>query len=180
MSNETPITIVGNLTADPELMYTPSGVALARFTVASTPRRFDKNTGDYVDGDTLFMRCTAWRHLAENVAESLNRGHRVIVTGRLRQSSWETPDGDKRWSIDLDVDDIGPSLRWATVKVTKSTHTGPGATDPNDPWAKPPGDPAPANATANATANGSVNGTANGAANGAGPAWSAASEPPPF
>jgi single-strand DNA-binding protein len=136
--NETPVTVVGNLTADPELMFTPSGAALARFTVASTPRRFDKTTGQHVDGETLFMRCTAWRELAEHVAESLNRGHRVVVTGRLKQSNWETPEGDKRSSIDLDVDEIGPSLRWATVKVTKTTRSGSGATDANDPWANPP------------------------------------------
>jgi len=151
MSNETTITITGNLTADPELAFAPSGVAYARFTIAATPRRFDKTTGDYTDGETLFMRCTAWRQLAENVAESLHRGQRVIATGRLRQSTWETPEGDKRSSIDLDVDEVGPSLRWATAKVTKTTRTGPGATNPNDPWAKPPADhrePVPAAAGA--------------------------------
>ncbi len=173
MSNETPITIVGNLTDDPELRFTPSGVALARFTVASTPRRFDKATGEYIDGETLFMRCAAWRELAEHVAESLNRGHRVVVAGRLRQSNWQTPEGDKRSSIDLDVDEIGPSLRWATAKVTKTTRSGPGATDPNDPWAAPPADRGRPNGqpvTAGAA-------TATGAAD----PWSAAAgDQPPF
>jgi len=177
--NETPVTVVGNLTADPELMFAPSGAALARFTVASTPRRFDKTTGEYTDGDTLFMRCTAWRELAEHVAESLNRGHRVVVTGRLRQSSWETPEGDKRSSIDLDADDIGPSLRWATAKVTKTARSGPGVTDANDPWAKPPTDPwaapsAPATPSAQAAA-GVGAGTGS-----AGPARSGPDDEPPF
>jgi single-strand DNA-binding protein len=144
MSNETIITIAGNLTDDPELRFTASGVALARFSIAATPRRFDKDKGEYVDGDTLFLRATAWRQIAENVAESLQRGQRVIATGRLRQSTWETPEGDKRSSIDLEVDEIGPSLTWATAKVTKTTRTGAKTTsDPNDPWAAANRQPAP-------------------------------------
>jgi len=134
MSNETVITIVGNLTDDPELRFTPSGAALARFSIASTPRRYDKTAGEYVDGDTLFLRATAWRQVAENVAESLQRGQRVIATGRLRQSNWETPDGDKRSSIDLEVDEIGPSLTFATAKVTKATRANKTSGNPDDPW----------------------------------------------
>jgi single-strand DNA-binding protein len=147
MSNETVITIIGNLTDDPELRFTASGVALARFSIASTPRRFDKDKGEYVDGDTLFLRATAWRQLAENVAESLQRGQRVIATGRLRQSNWETPEGDKRSSIDLEVDEIGPSLTFATAKVTKATRSGKTSGDPNDPWATAGREPAMAAAS---------------------------------
>ncbi|MGY4768947.1 single-stranded DNA-binding protein [Kribbella sp. CWNU-51] len=134
MSNETIITIVGNLTDDPELRFTPSGAALARFSIASTPRRFDKASGEYVDGDTLFLRATAWRQVAENAAESLQRGQRVIATGRLRQSNWETPEGDKRTSIDLEVDEIGPSLTFATAKVTKTTRASKTSGNPDDPF----------------------------------------------
>ena len=118
MANETMTTIVGNLTADPELRFTPNGVAVANFTVASTPRTFDRQSGEWRDGDALFLRCTAWRDAAEHVAESLTRGDRVVVQGRLRQRSFETRDGDKRTVVELDVDEIGPSLRYATVKVT--------------------------------------------------------------
>ncbi|MET9313077.1 single-stranded DNA-binding protein [Kribbella sp. NPDC003505] len=149
MSNETTITIVGNLTDDPELRFTPSGAALARFSIASTPRRFDKAAGEYVDGDTLFLRATAWRQVAENVAESLQRGQRVIATGRLRQSNWETPDGDKRSSIDLEVDEIGPSLTFATAKVTKTSRTSGAAKtsgNPDDPWTNANRQPATAGA----------------------------------
>ena len=121
MANETITTIVGNLTADPELRFTPNGVAVANFTVASTPRAFHRQSGEWRDGDALFMRCTAWRDPAEHIAESLTRGDRVVVQGRLRQRSFETRDGDKRTVVELDVDDIGPSLRYATVKVTKAS-----------------------------------------------------------
>jgi single-strand DNA-binding protein len=117
MANETITTIVGNLTADPELRFTPNGVAVANFTVASTPRSFDRQSGEWKDGDALFMRCTIWRQPAEHVGESLTRGDRVVVQGRLRQRSFETRDGDKRTVVELDVDEIGPSLRYATVKV---------------------------------------------------------------
>ena len=121
MANETITTIVGNLTADPELRFTPNGVAVANFTVASTPRTFHRQSGEWRDGDALFMRCTAWRDPAEHIAESLTRGDRVVVQGRLRQRSFETRDGDKRTVVEMDVDDIGPSLRYATAKVTKAS-----------------------------------------------------------
>ena len=114
MANETITTIVGNLTADPELRFTPNGHAVANFTVASTPRTFDRQSGEWKDGDALFMRCTIWRDAAEHVAESLTCGDRVVVQGRLRQRSFETRDGDKRTVVELEVDEIGPSLRYAT------------------------------------------------------------------
>lgn len=119
MSGETNITIVGNLTADPELRFTPSGAAVANFTVASTPRFFDKQANEWKDGDPLYMACNIWRQAAENVAESLTKGSRVIVSGRLKQRSYETKDGQKRTVIELEVDEIGPSLSYATAKVTK-------------------------------------------------------------
>jgi len=121
---ETSITVVGNLTDDPELKYTGQSVALAKFTVASTPRIFDRSTGEYRDGEPLFLVCTAWRELAEHAAESLHRGTRVVVTGRLRQSRWETEDGEKRSAYGLDVDDLGPSLRFATCQVRRMSRTG--------------------------------------------------------
>ena len=120
MAGETTITVVGNLTADPELRFTPSGAAVANFTVASTPRRYNSQTSQWEDGDALFLRCSIWRDAAEHVAESLTRGSRVIVQGRLRQRSYETREGEKRGVIELDVDEIGPSLRYATAKVTKA------------------------------------------------------------
>jgi len=137
MANETVTTIVGNLTADPELSSTDKGVSWVRFTVASTPRRFDRDSGQYVDGNALFMRCTAWRDLAEHINESLTKGTRVVVTGRLRQNTWETPEGDRRSSIDLDVDEIGPSLRFATAKVAKLSRSSAPGSDPNDPFVNP-------------------------------------------
>ncbi len=124
MANETITTVVGNLTADPELRFTPSGAAVANFTVASTPRTFDRQSGEWKDGDALFMRCTIWRDAAEHVAESLTCGDRVVVQGRLRQRSFETRDGDKRTVVELEVDEIGPSLRYATAKVTKASRQG--------------------------------------------------------
>ncbi|WGW12721.1 single-stranded DNA-binding protein [Saxibacter everestensis] len=123
MAGETVVTIVGNLTGDPELRFTPSGSAVANFTVASTPRTFDKGRNEWVDGETLFMRCSVWREAAENVAESLARGVRVVVQGRLKSRSFEK-DGQKRTVIELDVDEVGPSLRYATAKVTKSARGG--------------------------------------------------------
>jgi len=119
MAGETTITVVGNLTADPELRFTQSGAAVASFTVASTPRTFDKQSGEWKDGEALFLRCNVWRQVAENVAESLTRGSRVLVSGRLRQRSFETKEGEKRTVIELEVDEIGPSLRYATAKVNK-------------------------------------------------------------
>ena len=119
MAGDTIITVVGNLTADPELRFTPSGAAVANFTVASTPRMFDRQTNEWKDGEALFLRCNVWRQAAENVAESLTRGARVVVTGRLKQRSFETKEGEKRTVIELEVDEIGPSLRYATAKVNK-------------------------------------------------------------
>jgi single-strand DNA-binding protein len=149
MAGETIMTVVGNLTADPELRFTQSGAAVVNFTVASTPRTFDKNSGEWKDGDALFMRCNQWRQPAENVAESLTRGARVIVTGRLKQRSFETREGEKRTVMELEVDEVGPSLRYATAKVNKVSRSGgaqasgTGWTDgqgapANDPWGSAP------------------------------------------
>ena len=126
MAGETTITVIGNLTNDPELRFTPSGAAVANFTVASTPRTFDRQSNDWKDGETLFMRCSVWRDAAENVAESLQRGSRVLVTGRLKSRSYETKEGEKRTVVELDVDEVGPSLRYATAKVAKTARSGAG------------------------------------------------------
>ncbi|MBW4719391.1 single-stranded DNA-binding protein [Saccharothrix obliqua] len=153
MAGETTITVVGNLTADPELRFTQSGAAVASFTVASTPRTFDRQSGEWKDGEALFLRCNVWRQVAENVAESLTRGSRVLVTGRLRQRSFETKEGEKRTVIELEVDEIGPSLRYATAKVNKvsrgdggggfggggqSRGGGGGGAPADDPWGSAP------------------------------------------
>ena len=150
MAGETTITIVGNLTADPELRFTPSGAAVANFTVASTPRTFDRQSNEWKDGETLFMRCSIWRDAAENIAESLHRGTRVIVTGRLKSRSYETKEGEKRTVIELDVDEVGPSLRYASAKVTKAERGGSGGGfggqgggQQADPWATGGSAPAP-------------------------------------
>src|SRR5947208_5746396 len=124
MAGETTITVVGNLTDDPELRFTPSGAAVAKFRIASTPRTLDRASGEWKDGEPLFLACSVWRQAAENVAESLQRGSRVIVQGRLRQRSYETREGEKRTVIELEVDEIGPSLRYATAKVTKAQRSG--------------------------------------------------------
>jgi len=121
MNGETTITVIGNLTSDPELRFTQSGIPVANFTIASTPRSWDKGTEDWKDGESLFLRGSAWRDLAEHVAGSLTKGSRVIVQGRLKQRSYETESGDKRTSFELEVDDIGPSLRYATAQVTRVT-----------------------------------------------------------
>jgi single-strand DNA-binding protein len=126
VAGDTIITVVGNLTADPELRFTPSGAAVANFTVASTPRTFDRQSGEWKDGEALFLRCNIWREAAENVAESLTRGSRVIVTGRLKQRSFETREGEKRTVVEVEVDEIGPSLRYATAKVNKASRSGGG------------------------------------------------------
>ena len=126
MAGDTTITVVGNLTADPELRFTPSGAAVANFTVASTPRIYDRQSGEWKDGEALFLRCNIWREAAENVAESLTRGARVIVTGRLKQRSFETREGEKRTVFEVEVDEIGPSLRYATAKVNKASRSGGG------------------------------------------------------
>ena len=133
MSGDTIITVVGNLTADAELRFTPSGAAVANFTVASTPRQFDKASGEWKDGEALFLRCSIWRQAAENVAESLTKGTRVIVSGRLRQRSYEK-DGEKRTTIELDVEEIGPSLRYATAKIAKVNRTGSSDSGGGDGW----------------------------------------------
>lgn len=142
MAGETVITVVGNLTADPELRFTQSGAAVASFTVASTPSHFDKQSGKWVDDPALFMRCNVWRQVAENVAESLVRGARVIVTGRLKQRSFETKEGEKRTVVELDVDEIGPSLRYATAKVNRVSRDGGGSSGgsapADDPWGSAP------------------------------------------
>ena len=134
MAGETVITVIGNLTDDPELRFTPSGAAVANFTVASTPRTFDKNSNEWKDGDALFMRCSVWRQSAENVAESLTRGMRVIVSGRLRQRSYETKEGEKRTVVELEVEEIGPSLKYATAKVTKANRPGGGGQGGGGGW----------------------------------------------
>ncbi|MBC7559911.1 MAG: single-stranded DNA-binding protein [Dermatophilaceae bacterium] len=170
MAGDTVITIIGNITGDPELRFTPSGAAVANFTVASTPRQFDRTSNEWKDGETLFMRCSVWRDAAENVAESLQRGTRVLVSGRLKSRSYETKEGEKRTVIELDVDEVGPSLKYATAKVNRTQRgnggggnfnsggqgsQGGGSTGGNtggsggqgapavDPWAT--GTPAPAN-----------------------------------
>ena len=137
MSNETTVTVIGNLTADPDLRFTPNGgIAMAKFTVASTPRVFDRTSNEYKDGDPLFLTCTAWRDLAEHAAESLRKGFRVVVVGRLRLSRWETDEGEKRSAYGLDVDEVGPSLRFATATVVKAARTRPDdPVAPDDDWA---------------------------------------------
>jgi single-strand DNA-binding protein len=124
MAGDTIITVIGNLTDDPELRFTPSGAAVAKFRVASTPRVMDRQSGEWKDGEPLFLSCSVWRQAAENVAESLQRGARVIVSGRLRQRSYETREGEKRTVYELEVDEIGPSLRYATAKVQKMSRSG--------------------------------------------------------
>ncbi|WP_043534731.1 single-stranded DNA-binding protein [Actinomyces polynesiensis] len=126
MAGDTVITIIGNLTADPELRFTPSGAAVADFTVASTPRTFDRNANEWKDGETLFMRCSVWREAAENVAESLRKGMRVIVQGRLTQRSYETREGERRTVVEMQVDEVGPSLRRAKAQVTRTASQGGG------------------------------------------------------
>lgn len=151
MANETTITVVGNLTNDPELRFTPSGSAVANFTIASTPKTFDRQKNEFVDGETLFLRAAVWREAAENVAESLTKGMRVIVTGRLKSRSYETKEGEKRTVIELEVDEIGPSLRFANAKVNRTQRSGNGGGQQaqqgggwggnqpaqDDPWATP-------------------------------------------
>jgi single-strand DNA-binding protein len=156
MAGETTITVIGNLTNDPELRFTPAGHAVANFTIASTPRTFDKQTNEWVDGETLFLRSSLWREAAENVAESLTKGMRVIVSGRLKSRTYETKEGEKRTVVELEVDEIGPSLRYATAKVARKAkanqgggngswsgggggqaNSSAGQLPPDDPWATP-------------------------------------------
>jgi single-strand DNA-binding protein len=141
VAGETIITVVGNLTSDPELRYTQNGLAVANFTIASTPRNFDRASNDWKDGEALFLRASVWREFAEHVAGSLTKGSRVIATGRLKQRSYETKEGEKRTSIELEVDEIGPSLRYATAQVTRaaSSRDGSGGAPrgqvADEPWA---------------------------------------------
>jgi single-strand DNA-binding protein len=186
MAGETIITVVGNLTDDPELRFTPSGAAVANFSVASTPRNFDKNTNEWVDGEAMFLRCSIWRQAAENVAESLQRGMRVVVQGRLKARTYETREGEKRTVFEIEVDEIGPSRKFATAKVNRTSRqgggggysggsgggqAGQGGGDQSSPAADPWATPAPA---------------AGGAAGGGAPAndpWGAPGVPadePPF
>ncbi|TWD80508.1 single-strand binding protein [Kribbella amoyensis] len=165
MAGETVVTLVGNLVDDPELRFTPSGAAVANFRVASTPRTYDRQSGEWKDGESLFLSCSVWRQAAENVAESLQRGMRVIVQGRLKSRSYDDREGNKRTVFEIDVDEVGPSLRSATAKVTRAMRSGPGgegggggfggggggnqggygggggqsAPQQNDPWATPQG-----------------------------------------
>jgi single-strand DNA-binding protein len=170
MAGETVVTLVGNLVDDPELRFTPSGAAVANFRIASTPRTYDRQTGEWKDGESLFLSCSVWRQAAENVAESLQRGMRVIVQGRLKSRSYDDREGNKRTVFEIDVDEVGPSLRSATAKVTRAMRSGPGGeggggggfggggggqqgggfggggqggAPQNDPWATPQGGGAP-------------------------------------
>src|SRR6476619_7445089 len=143
MAGETIITVVGNLTADPELRYTQNGLPVANFTIASTPRNFDRQANEWKDGEALFLRASVWREFAEHVAGSLTKGSRVIASGRLKQRSYETKEGEKRTSYELDVEEVGPSLKYATAKVNKTTRGGgggfgggpAGGPPADDPWA---------------------------------------------
>ena len=145
MSGETIITLVGNCVNDPELKFLPSGVAVCNWTIASTPRAFDKQSNEWKDGDTMFLNCSIWRQAAENVAESLTKGTRVIVQGRLKSRSYDDREGNKRTVFEVDVEEIGPSLRYATAVVTRATGGGgkpaprqpAGRPQPTDPWAQP-------------------------------------------
>lgn len=154
MANDTVITVIGNLTADPELRFTQNGVAVANFTIASTPRTYDRASNEWKDGEPLFLRASVWREFAEHVAGSLTKGARVIATGRLRQRSYETKEGEKRTSIELEIDEIGPSLRYATASITRaaggsgSGGSGSGSNDWSQPtggdqWGTPAGDKDP-------------------------------------
>src|SRR5690606_37127857 len=138
MAGDTIITVVGNLTSDPELRYTQNGLAVANFTIASTPRTFDRQANEWKDGETLFLRASVWRDFAENVAGTLTKGTRVVAQGRLRQRSYETKEGEKRTSYELDIDEIGPSLRYARAQVTRTTSGGGGGSrqsSGDQPWA---------------------------------------------
>lgn len=158
MAGETIITVVGSLTDDPQLRFTPSGAAVANFTVASNSRRFDKTTNEWRDDDPLFLRCNIWRDAAEHVSESLSKGSRVIVVGRLKQRSYETKSGEKRSVMELEVDEVGPSLKWATARISRASRSSAGSSSPNDdPWTTSPKATTPA---------------------GSGSAWDDSDEPP--
>src|SRR5262245_1294848 len=156
MAGDTQITVVGNLVDDPELRFTPSGAAVANFRIASTPRTFDRQTNEWKDGEALFLSCSVWRQAAENVAESLQKGMRVVVQGNLRSRQYETREGEKRTVFEIEVEEVGPSLRYATAKVTRTQRSGgssygggqqgggSGGPSDNDPWATPAQGSAPA------------------------------------
>ena len=193
MAGETPITVVGNLTADPELRFTPSGAAVANFTVASTPRTFDRQTNDWKDGEALFLNCSVWRQAAENAAESLTRGMRVIVQGRLKARSYETREGEKRTVFEIDVDEVGPSMRYATAKVTKTSRSGGGqgygspgsGGSGDDPWSSQGGAAAgQGGGAANQGGWGGQQGSGSSTGGGQGDPWATSggghSEEPPF
>ena len=192
MAGETIITVVGNLTGDPELRFTPSGAAVANFTIASTPRTFDRQSNEWKDGDTLFLNCSVWRQAAENVAESLQRGMRVVAQGRLKARSYETREGEKRTVMEMDVEEVGPSLKYATAKVTRATRSsgggGGGFSGGDDPWAsQPSGQSAPAAPQGGGSWGGQQGGAPGGAPQGGGGApaqdpWAVpgGSEEPPF
>ncbi len=200
MAGETVITVVGNLVDDPELRFTPSGAAVANFRLASTPRTYDRQTGEWKDGETLWLGCSVWRQAAENVAESLTKGTRVLVQGRLKSRQYETREGEKRTVFEIDVDEIGPSLRSATAKVTKASRSGGGGgwssggdssgssagsaagasagAGGNDPWAS---QPAQSGFSGNSSGN-SSGGTSGGTSGGNDP-WaspSGSTDDPPF
>jgi single-strand DNA-binding protein len=188
MAGETVITVVGNLVDDPELRFTPSGAAVANFRIASTPRTFDRQTNEWKDGDALFLSCSVWRQAAENVAESLTKGMRVVVQGRLRQRSYEDREGQRRTVVELEVDEVGPSLRYATAKVTRSSGGGGGGYSSNaggggnDPWAAPAQGSAPGqSAPQGGQQGGNWGGQQGGQPSGGQDPWNTpASEDPPF
>ena len=141
MSGESIITLVGNCVNDPELKFLPSGVAVCNWTIASTPRACDKASNEWKDGDPMFLGCSIWRQAAENCAESLTKGMRVIVQGRLKSRSYETRDGEKRTAFEIDVEEVGPSLTWATARVTRNDRSGAGQSRPQAQQQRPAGDP---------------------------------------
>ncbi len=182
MAGETIITVVGNLVDDPELRFTPSGAAVANFRIASTPRTFDKQANEWKDGEALFLTCSVWRQAAENVAESLQKGMRVVVQGRLKSRQYETREGERRTVFEIDVDEVGPSLKYATAKVTRASRSGSGGYGQSGGQAQPGGDDPWATA---APAQGGGGAPAGGAPAGGGQQdpWGApgvASDEPPF
>jgi single-strand DNA-binding protein len=195
MAGETTITVVGNLVDDPELRFTPSGAAVANFRIASTPRTFDRQTNEWKDGDALFLSCSVWRQAAENVAESLVKGMRVVVNGRLKSRQYETREGEKRTVFEIEVEEVGPSLKYATAKVTRTTRQGGGGGysgggaqgGQDDPWAQPAqGGGAPQGGGSYGGQQGQPQGQPQGGAPQGGPVndpWAApgvASDEPPF
>jgi len=184
MAGETIITLVGNLTGDPELRFTPSGAAVANFTVASTPRTFDRQTNEWKDGDAMFINCAVWRQAAENVAESLTKGMRVVVQGRLRSRSYETREGDKRTVFEIEVDEVGPSLRYATAKVTRTSSGSGGGNwqggSSNQGGASNRGGPGSQGGASNWSSNSNQPSAGGNRSAGADPWASAQSDEPPF